>query len=76
MLSLIHQNKWGVNLPEIQDKKFLNYDEQIKYLNNKKRIIATERDKIHLIRYGYFTLVNGYKNAFVLDIDNNRNHTY
>lgn len=63
-------------MPEIQDKKFLSYDEQVKYLNNDKGILTTRRDKIHLIRYGYFTLVNGYKDAFVLNTDNERNHTY
>ena len=57
-------------------KKFESYDEQIKRLNAVKKIATTEHDKIYLIRYGYFTLVNGYKDIFVSNKNNRRQHTY
>ena len=52
------------------DKDFLTYNQQMKHLRSDKSISChgTE-DKVILCRYGYFNLVNGYKNPFVCGFD-------
>ena len=48
------------------DKDFLTYNQQMKHLRDDKHIKCNGTpDKIILCRYGYFNLVNGYKNPFV-----------
>lgn len=50
----------------VDDKKFMNYDEQITFLKNKKRLIIKDDDVARLLlkRYSYFALINGYKHPF------------
>lgn len=48
------------------DKDFLTYDQQMRHLRKDKKISCSgSKDKSVLCRYGYFNLVNGYKNPFV-----------
>lgn len=58
------------------DKKFLSLDEQIKHLNDDKKILCSNEDKLSLLRIGYFNLVNGYKTPFTSSKDQNGNHIY
>lgn len=52
------------------DKDFLTYNQQMKHLRDDKKILCQgSSDKIVLCRYGYFNLVNGYKNPFVCGTD-------
>ncbi|MFR4583228.1 Abi family protein [Clostridium cadaveris] len=47
-------------------KDFLTYNQQMKYLRDKKEIECGQtNDKIILCRNGYFNLVNGYKEPFI-----------
>ncbi len=60
------------------DKDFLTYNQQMKHLRSDKSIscYGTE-DKVILCRYGYFNLVNGYKNPFVCGFDETtKKHLY
>lgn len=58
------------------DKKFLSLDEQVKHLNDDKKIQCSTDDKLSLLRIGYFNLVNGYKTPFTSSKDQNGNHIY
>lgn len=59
------------------DKNFLTYNQQMKHLRDDKKILCTGTpDKTILCRYGYFNLVNGYKDPFVVNKDPNGNHIY
>jgi abortive infection bacteriophage resistance protein len=58
------------------NKSFKNYDEQMTYLNDEKEILVEERDKIHLIRQGYFNLINGYKAPFIEGFTSDGKHKY
>ena len=59
------------------DKEFLTYNQQMKYLRDKKNIDCSGTDdKIILCRAGYFNLVNGYKQPFVNGKDSLGNHKY
>lgn len=59
------------------NKKFLTYNQQMKYLRETKKIkcSGTEHKKI-LASCGYFNLVNGYKNPFSVGRDSNGNRCY
>lgn len=57
-------------------KEFLTYNQQMKYLREKKEIECEQtNDKIILCRNGYFNLVNGYKEPFINGF-NDSSHTY
>lgn len=57
-------------------KDFLTYNQQMKYLRNNKQIECSGSEhKEILISHGYFNLVNGYKNPFILD-NASGNHIY
>lgn len=59
------------------NKDFLTYNQQMKHLRIDKNINCSGKDdKTILCRYGYFNLVNGYKNPFVNGRDNLGNHRY
>ena len=59
------------------DKDFLTYHQQMRHLRDDKHIAcAGTSDKTILCRYGYFNLVNGYKNPFVSGVDAMGNHCY
>lgn len=56
------------------DKNFLTYNQQMRKLRDKKKIICNgSSHKRMLIRAGYFNLINGYKTPFISDIDENGN---
>jgi len=58
-------------------KHYLSFDEQIKHLNDDKKILCNgDQDKELIIRVGYFNLVNGYKTPFTSSKDMNGNHIY
>lgn len=60
-----------------EDKFFLTYNQQMKKLRNDKHIICNgSSHKKILVRAGYFNIVNGYKNPFISDQDQNGNHFY
>lgn len=57
-------------------KNFLTYNQQMKYLREKKEIQCEgSNDKTILRKAGYFNLVNGYKGPFILSKEND-SHTY
>ena len=58
------------------DKKFLSLDEQVKHLNDDKKIQCSTQDRLSLLRIGYFNLVNGYKTPFTSSKDDYGNHIY
>lgn len=58
------------------DKKFLSLDEQVKHLNDDKKIKCTSDDRLTLLRVGYFNLINGYKTPFTSSKDKEGNHIY
>lgn len=59
------------------NKDFLTYHQQMKHLRKDKHIDCKgSADKTILCRYGYFNLVNGYKNPFVSGKDAGGNHMY
>lgn len=65
----------GENMSE--DKFFLTYNQQMKKLRNKKKIICKgSSHKQILVRAGYFNIVNGYKDPFVSGSDSKGNHSY
>ncbi|WP_267202728.1 Abi family protein [Limosilactobacillus kribbianus] len=51
------------------DKPFKNINEQISILKNDRNLLIrdVEAAKSHLIRYGYYEIVNGYKDHFLID---------
>ncbi|MDR2599804.1 MAG: Abi family protein [Oscillospiraceae bacterium] len=53
------------------NKEFLTYNKQMKHLRNEKNILCNGlKDKEVLCRIGYFNLINGYKNPFVVSAVN------
>ena len=50
----------------MDDKKFMTYDEQIAFLENKKKLIINDKNTaLSLLKqYSYFALINGYKHPF------------
>lgn len=58
------------------NKSFKKYNEQMIYLSDEKEILVKEKDKIHLIRQGYFNLINGYKAPFIEGITSDGKHKY
>ena len=57
----------------LDDKKFMTYDEQIRFLQNEKLLIIDNPTKaLSLLKqHSYFALINGYKHPF-----KNKNGTY
>ncbi|WP_283596337.1 Abi family protein [Ligilactobacillus aviarius] len=51
------------------DKPFMPIDEQINQLKNDRRLLfqSEELAKKELIRYGYYEIINGYKEHFMVD---------
>ena len=46
----------------MQEKPFLTFNSQMKYLRDKKKIeCAGSENKTYLVKYGYFNLINAYK---------------
>lgn len=61
----------------MQEKPFLTFNSQMKYLRDKKKIECTgSANKTYLVKYGYFNLINAYKFPFIQGIDENKNHIY
>lgn len=59
----------GVNMSI--DKPFMKIDDQIIQLKNRNLLFQSEESaKLHLIRYGYYEIVNGYKYHFMKDKQN------
>lgn len=72
-----------------QEKNFLTYNQQMKKLRNDKKIscgnstdtektisVGSTKDKEHLVRMGYFNIINGYKDPFINAVDSCGNHIY
>ena len=60
-----------------EDKLFLTYNQQMRYLRNNKKIDChNSKHKNLLIRTGYFNLINGYKNPFICGTKPNGDHIY
>ena len=58
-------------------KKFLTYNQQMKYLRDQKSIICSgTSDKAILCRKGYFNIINGYKTPFTCGRDSTGEHIY
>ena len=58
-------------------KKFLTYNQQMKYLRDNKLIACSgKNDKSILARKGYFNLINGYKEPFTCGKDTSGNFMY
>lgn len=54
------------------DKPFLTIDQQINLLKNRNLIIQNEQEaKRNLLSYGYYEIINGYKDPFLDDNSNN-----
>lgn len=61
----------------MNDKPFKTYNQQMKYLRDKKKIDCQGSvEKQILLRNGYFNLINGYKTPFIMKVDKDGNHTY
>lgn len=59
------------------DKDFLNYNQQMRKLRDKKNVSCCgSMDKRILVRMGYFNLINGYKEPFINGKDSNGDHIY
>ena len=56
----------------LEKKQFLTYDEQITFLEEKKGLIITDKEYARrmLLKIGYFSLINGYKEAFKESVSN------
>ena len=56
----------------LEKKQFLTYDEQITFLEEKKGLIITDKEYARrmLLKIGYFSLINGYKEVFKESISN------
>ena len=50
----------------MEKKQFSTYDEQITFLEEKKDLIITDKEYARrmLLKIGYFSLINGYKEVF------------
>ncbi len=68
-------------------KKFLTYNQQMKKLRTEKKIACGSvavggvpagniKDKEHLVRMGYFNIINGYKEPFTCGKDSLGKHIY
>ena len=54
-------------------KDFKTIDEQIKILEDRGLVFLNEETaKLNLIRYGYYEIVNGYKDPLLLETDSDR----
>ena len=51
---------------DLEKKQFLTYDEQIRFLEEKKGLTISDKEyaKKILLKIGYFPLINGYKEVF------------
>lgn len=59
------------------NKIFLSYNQQMKKLRDDKKIDCNgTKDKIKLVRFGYFNIINGYKAPFVSGYNSEKNHKY
>lgn len=59
------------------DKPFKSIDEQISILKNDRNLLIRDLEaaKSHLIRYGYYEIINGYKDHFLIDpTDDNKGY--
>ncbi len=56
----------------MEKKQFLTYDEQITFLEEKKGLIISDKEyaKRILLKIGYFSLINGYKEVFKKPMNN------
>jgi abortive infection bacteriophage resistance protein len=56
----------------LEKKQFSTYDEQITFLEGKKDLIITDKEYARrmLLKIGYFSLINGYKEAFKESVSN------
>lgn len=60
-----------------KEKVFLTYNQQLKHLRDDKKILCSgSPHKKILIRYGYFNIINGYKDPFVTDKKVTGEHIY
>ena len=55
---------------DLEKKQFLTYDEQIRFLEEKKGLTISDKEyaKQILLKTGYFPLINGYKEVFKMSI--------
>ena len=58
-------------MEDLKKKQFLTYDEQITFLEEKKRLMISDKEyaKKILLKIGYFPLINGYKEVFKQSIN-------
>ena len=56
----------------MEKKQFSTYDEQITFLEEKKDLIIIDKEYARrmLLKIGYFSLINGYKEAFKESVSN------
>ena len=56
----------------MEKKQFSTYDEQITFLEEKKDLIIIDKEYARrmLLKSGYFSLINGYKEAFKESVSN------
>ena len=57
---------------DLEKKQFLTYDEQIRFLEEKKGLTISDKEyaKQILLKTGYFPLINGYKEVFKMSTTN------
>ncbi len=61
----------------MNEKPFKTFNTQMKYLRDKKKIRCEgSKHKEFLIKYGYFNLINAYKEPFIQGKDLNNDHIY
>lgn len=61
----------------MKEKPFLSFNRQMRHLRNCKMIDCNgSLHKSFLVKYGYFNLINAYKDPFVLTIDHEDSHVY
>ena len=58
-------------MEDLKKKQFLTYDEQITFLEEKKRLMISDKEyaKKIFLKIGYFPLINGYKEVFKQSIN-------
>lgn len=60
--------KWGYDM--LEDKEFTTFEQQIKILKNRKLTFCNVEMANHLLRrFGYYNIINGYKEPFIDIID-------
>ena len=58
-------------MSNIQEKRFLTYEQQIELLKSKKLHISDEKLAVeNLKQYSYYSLISGYKDIFKIDLLN------